>query len=75
MILYLAVRVGQVLERAVADGDAPLQSVLDLTVKQNLSDLVLVIVFVFEFVYEYDPCEVVLLGAVLSDDIVCLFTL
>ena len=67
MAFDLTVRVSQVFEGAITDGDTVSKPALDLTVEQDLCHFMLVVVFLLIFGDEYNPGEVVHLPAVLSD--------
>ena len=75
VILDLTVRVSQVLEGTVADGDTVSEPALDLTIKQDLCHIMLVVVFLLVFGDEDNPGEVVHVPAVLSDYCIGLLSL
>ena len=75
MVLDLTVRVGQILEGAIADGDAVPQPALHLAVKQDLRHFVLVKVLLLVLGDEHYPSEVVHMAAVLPDHGISLLSL
>lgn len=75
VILYLTVRVGQELERAITNGNSALEPALHLIVKQVLRYLLIVEILVLLLVDEHDSGEVVDLVAVLAQHMVRLLAL